>query len=89
MRLHHGALAASARSAPLLRSLRDAGRGASAGLRDLCGTNLAALRLLKRQLAEDGAAVEMPDWAEAAAPKSKAAAPPGSAKKRQKKKAGK
>lgn len=59
VRLHHSALAASGRCAPLLRRLRDRARVAATALRDELGTNLAGLRLLKRSLDADRHTVEL------------------------------
>jgi len=59
VRLHHSALAASGRCAPLLRRLRDLARSSVTALRDEMGTNLAGLKLLKRSLADDHHTVEL------------------------------
>jgi len=59
VRLHHSALAASGRCAPLLRRLRDLARTSATALRDEMGTNLAGLKLLKRSLADDHHTVEL------------------------------
>ena len=50
LQLHHGPLAASRRTAPLLLALRDAARLEVTRERDACGTNLAGLKILKRRL---------------------------------------
>jgi U3 small nucleolar RNA-associated protein 12 len=61
VRLHHAPLTASGRLSQLLQKLQYLSRSTVNATRDLTGTNLAAMRLLKRSLEANQAVVEVFD----------------------------